>query len=232
MIVFVAPGVRRASLRLDLSAILGLTAIFLPAGFASAQNLVQDPGFESSIGSNSSPGWTLSSGNGTSFYDDQTQGGASAHTGDWSAGFAAVSAAQASSGTLSQTIATMPMTTYLVSFFLSDQGGPHDSFVATFGGQTILSLTDAPAFGYTKYSATITTGKSDSAVLAFTGEQDASAFYLDDISVVPEGAPAPTVGAGLMSFVVVMIGVAVRRIRPRTPRRTLGSAHLAIDTAG
>jgi hypothetical protein len=220
MIVFVASDTRRTSMGFGLLAILGLAAIFAPVGFADAQNLVRDPGFESSTSSTSSPDWTLNSGNGTSFYDEQGQGVVTAHTGDWSAEFAAVNASQASSGTLSQTIDASPMTTYLVSFYLSNQGPPHDTFLATFGGQTVLSLTDAPEFGYTKYSATITTGKkADSAVLAFTGEQDASAFYLDDVSVVAEAAPAPTVGAGLMSFAVVMIGAAIRRTRTHALRR-------------
>ena len=219
MIVFVASDTHRTSMSFRLSAILGLLGIFAPAGFATAQNLVLDPGFESSTSSTSSPDWTLNSGNGTIFYDDQGQGTAYAHTGDWSAEFTAVNASQASSGTLSQTIKTMPMRTYLVSFFLSNQGGPHDTFMATFGGQTVLSLTDAPAFGYTKYSATITIGKSNSTVLAFTGEQDASSFYLDDVSVVAEGAPAPTVGAGLVPFAIVMIGAAIRRTRTHALRR-------------
>jgi hypothetical protein len=230
MIVFAAPDMCRASMSLGLSAVLGLAAIFAPGGSAIAQNLVQDGGFESSISDSSSPGWTLSFGDGTSFYDDQVQGGKYAHTGEWSAEFAAVSASQASSGTLSQTIAVRPATTYVVSFFLSNQGGPHDTFRATFDGQTVLSLTDAPAFGYTKYSAMITTtGKAKDAVLAFTGEQDSSAFFLDDVSVAPEGAPAPAVGAGLMSFAVVMIGAAVRRMRRHTLRRAALAGCLKLD---
>jgi len=220
MIVFGAPDMQRVSRNFGLSVVLWVAAVFLSAGFANAQNLVQDPGFEGSTGSNSSPGWTLSAGNGTSFHDDQGQGGADAYTGAWSAEFQAVNASQASSGTLSQTIAVTPMTTYVVSFFLLNQGAPHDTFLATFGGQTVLSLTDAPAFGYIKYSATIATGKSGSAVLAFTGEQDPSDFYLDDISVVAEGAPAPAVGGGLLSFAVMMIGAVVRRTHTHTLRRT------------
>lgn len=220
MIVFVASDTHRKAMSFGLSAILGLLGVFAPVVFANAQNLVQDPGFESSTSSSFSPDWTLNSGDGTIFYDDQGQGTTYAHTGDWSAEFMAVNASQASSGTLSQTIETMPMRTYLVSFFLSNHGGPHDTFLATFGGQTVLSLTDAPAFGYTKYSAMITTGKkADSAVLAFTGEQDASAFSLDDVSVVAEGAPAPTIGGGLMPLVIVMIGAAIRRIRTHALRR-------------
>ena len=37
--------------------------------------------------------------------------------------------------------------------------GPHDTFTAKFDGPMVLSLTDAPAFGYTFYSAKI---KADS----------------------------------------------------------------------
>jgi hypothetical protein len=222
MVVAVTPAVRRAAKSLGLPAVLCGAAMLLSADPATAQNLVLNPGFENSTGTGTSLDWTVVAGNGTSFLDDR----ANAHAGIWSADFQAVSASQASSGTLSQTIATTPMTTYIVSFFLLNQGGPHDTFLATFGGQTVLSLTDAAAFGYTKYSATITTTarKSDSSVLAFTGEQDASNFDLDDVSVVAEGAPAPAVGAGLMSFAVVMICVAIRRTRTHILRRTLAGS--------
>jgi hypothetical protein len=213
MAVFLSRDMRRRAATLTFSAVSGLAAIMLPLG-ASAQNLVRDGGFESSTSSGSSPGWTLSSGNGTSFYNARTDGGSYALTGNWAADFTAISAGQASSGRLSQTIAVAPMTSYVVSFFLRNSGGPHDTFLATFGGQTVLSLTDAPASAYTRYSATITTGaKSRSAVLAFTGEQDSADFYLDDVSVVLEGAPAPAVGGGLMSFAIAAVGVAAWRRR-------------------
>jgi hypothetical protein len=222
MILFIALMPCRASIALKLSALVSLAALSLHFEPARAQNLVQDPGFESSTGSAASPGWTLNSGDGTSFYDDQTQGGTNAHSGDWAAQFIAASSTEATSGTLSQTIATAPLTTYLISFFLLNQGGPHNTFLATFGGQTVLSLTDSSAFGYTRYTASVTTAsRSTSSVLAFTGEQDPSAFYLDDISVVAEAAPSPVAGGGLVSFVALIAGFTIRRMRMSWSRPVL-----------
>jgi hypothetical protein len=190
-------------------AIIGCTT----AGQASAQNLVQNPGFESTPddGSNTSPGWTLDASSDTTY----VSGESTAHSGIWAVEFAATDAAGASQGTLSQAITTAPSTYYTVSFFLANEGGPHNTFLATFGGQTVLSLTDANAFAYTQFTATIRT-TSASSVLAFTAQQDPEDFLLDDVSV--EAGPLPVTGGGLLSFGVVLAGFAVRRIRASAGR--------------
>ena len=78
--------------------------------------------------------------------------------------------------------------TYLVSFFLANtQGPPGNNFTATFDGQTILSLSEANAFGYQLFSGTAV-ARGTSAVLSFSGEQDPAFYLLDDVSV--EAAPA------------------------------------------
>jgi len=179
---------------------------------ALAQNLVQNPGFESTpTGGASSPGWTLDTTSGTTYVNGQ----GTANTGVWAVDFAAAGAAAASQGTLSQTITTTPSTYYTVSFFLANEGGPHNTFLATFGGQTVLSLTDASAFSYKEFTATIRV-TSRSSVLAFTGEQDPSDFLLDDVSV--EAGPLPVTGSGLLSFGIVLAGFAVRRMRASAGR--------------
>jgi hypothetical protein len=99
---------------------------------------------------------------------------------------------------------------YLVTFFLMNTDGPHNTFLATFGGQTVLSLTDSSAFGYTQYSYQVK-ATSGSSVLAFNAEQDPGFFYLDDVSVEP--APAPVTGGGLVSFGVLLAGFGIRRAR-------------------
>jgi hypothetical protein len=137
-------------------------------------------------------------------------GQGTANTGVWAVDFAAASTAAASQGTLSQTITITPSTYYTVSFFLANEGGPHNTFLATFGGQTVLSLTDASAFSYRQFTATIRI-TSGSSVLAFTGEQDPSDFLLDDVSV--EAGPLPVTGGGLLSFGAAIAGFAVRRWR-------------------
>jgi hypothetical protein len=177
-----------------------------------AQNLVQNPGFENTpTGGESSPDWTLDTSSGTTYVN----GEGTANTGIWAVEFAAAGAAAASQGTLSQAITTTPSTYYTVSFFLANEGGPHNTFLATFGGQTVLSLTDAAAFSYRQFTATIRV-TSGSSVLAFTGEQDPSDFLLDDVSV--ESGPLPVTGGGLLSFGIVLAGFAVRRMRASAGR--------------
>jgi len=212
-------GLRRASslIVFCLAVVAGLSAA--PRSHAQQGiNLVQNPGFENSQDSGngtatSTPFWTVSSGFGTDFvFTDggTTQSGGSANSGLWYAEFAATSAASAQSATLSQSIATTAGTYYTVSFFLANFGGPHDTFLATFGGQTVLSLTDAPAFSYTKYTMVIKATSANS-VLAFTGEQDPSSFGLDDVSV--EAGPAPVMGGGLLSLGAAAFGFVARRLR-------------------
>jgi hypothetical protein len=175
---------------------------------AQAQNLVLNPGFEetSTDGGNTSPDWTLTASGDTTYVN----GASTAHSGDWAVEFAATDATTASQGTLSQAVTTVPSTYYTVTFFLANEGGPHNTFLATFGGQTVLSLTDADAFGYTQYTATIK-ASSDSSVLAFAAQQDPADFLLDDVSV--EAGPAPVMGSGLLSIGVVLAGFAARRMR-------------------
>src|SRR5882757_1880133 len=115
---------------------IGLAALVIlacaSAPQARAQNLVQNPGFENTPddGSNTSPGWTLDAASDTTYVSGET----TAHSGIWAVDFAATDAASATQGTLSQAITTVPTTYYTVSFFLANEGGPHNSFQATFGG--------------------------------------------------------------------------------------------------
>ena len=200
-----------------------LTVFSFPA---RAQNLVQNPGFEDSTGPTSSPGWMLGSGGGTVFdsgsegtdvapqeQPPQGSGGnPNAHMGLWDVQFGATSADQATTSSLSQTIATVPGQIYLISFFLMNTDGPHNTFLATFGGQTVTSMTDSNAFGYTQISGQVK-ATSTSSLLAFTAEQDPGFFYLDDVSVEP--APAPAVGGGLLSAAAMLAVLGIRRARRR-----------------
>jgi hypothetical protein len=197
-----------------LSLMLGLTVCLVaafPAARAQAQNLVQNPGFEQSVDANTSPGWTANTTccgeNNTIFLDKPSY----AHSGDWSAQFSETTLSDAMAGALSQVIATRPMTAYTVSFFLSNSEGPENSFTATFGGQTVLSLTNSPLFGFTEYSATIV-ATSTSSTLSFVGEQAPGYFELDDVSVT-QAAPAPVTGGGVLSFAAAAGLMVLRRLR-------------------
>jgi hypothetical protein len=181
----------------------------IPAQSAQAQNLVQNPGFEDSTSDTTSPGWKLdmSRERFTGFANNSVF----AHTGTWSANFGDLTQQDATIDTLSQVIPTVPMTTYLIIFFLSDYGtGSDKSFVATFDGQTVLSLTSQDTSPYTFYSASVVATSSE-ATLAFAGQNPSSQFFLDDVSVEP--APAPVPGAGGLSLIVGAVMLAGSRLR-------------------
>ena len=217
-----------------------LAVVFSVFGAAQAQNLVQDPGFESTYYNPDSltydnPYWNIG-GNGTSFASCSGDGGAGQcsgvnqplrdqpYNGNWYTSFGSTTVDAAYTSALTQVIPTVAGTTYLVSFFLANDDGPVDGdnfFLATLDGQTVLSLTNADVFNYTQFSALIT-ATSDNATLSFVGEQMPAYFSLDDVSVTAEGAPAPTVGGGALSFVLLACAYAVRQQQRMASRRFAG----------
>ncbi|HEX4366858.1 MAG TPA: DUF642 domain-containing protein [Rhodopila sp.] len=179
---------------------------------APAQNLVINPGFEDSTDGMTSPGWTLGPTFGFTSFENNA---GDAHTGNWSITFG-----DTQNVTLSQDIATVPGTTYLVTFYLTDNntGAGGKSFLATLDGQTVLSLTNSTATGYQFYSANIVATSTQS-TLSFTAENPPGQFNLDDVSVEVEGAPAPVPGTGIVSVLAgVAMLVGTRRMRRTTNR--------------
>ncbi len=191
----------------------GLAVALMSIAFTNplrAQNLVQNPGFEDSTSRTTSPDWTEAGLDLTYFANSSVS--FAANTGVWSAAFGDTSATSALADALTQSIPTTPMATYVVSFYLANLSGPHNTFNATFDGQTILSLTDAAPFGYTLFSGTVTVRSSQS-LLSFVGEQDPSYFTLDDVSV--QAAPVLVPGGGVVSFVIFFAGLGLRHMRRR-----------------
>jgi hypothetical protein len=104
--------------------------------------------------------------------------------------------------TLSQTLATVPGTTYLISFALAmqDEGqifGPESNlFTASFNASSatnatsFLTLTNLPVQGYTLYTFS-ETATSASSVLSFAFGNDPSEFLFDDVSVSSAPVPLP-----------------------------------------
>ncbi len=201
--------------RLSLGAVgwvIVVSALLAAPRGVKAQNLVQNPGFEDSTSSTSSPGWMINTGSYNYFAGPDS--GFTPYSGNWAVVFGAEDSNTANTEALSQTIATVPMTTYIVSFFLANLDGPTNQFTATFDGQTVLSLTDASSFAFTQYSASIVATSSQS-TLQFVGEQVPSYFVLDDVSV--EAAPMPIAGSGLPSLFagLVCLVAIIRRKRRR-----------------
>ena len=152
-------------------------------------DLVTNGGFETG----SFSGWT-GTGN-TGFTGVQCPGpGATVHGGNCSAFFGPVG----STGGISQNLATTPGTTYRIDFFFLPDGGNPSSFSATFGGTTLISLTNPPAGPYQEFSFDVIATLSSTA-LGFNFRDDPGFLFLDDVSVnaVPLPAALPLFATGL-----------------------------------
>jgi hypothetical protein len=98
---------------------------------------------------------------------------------------AAIGSAHASTydDELSQVLATTPGQTYTLSFELAhDETDSQNDFSVEFGGSTVFSLVNAPAFGYTLETVSVT-ATSSSTTLAFFGREVPAWYDLDDVSV-------------------------------------------------
>ena len=137
-------------------------------------NLVVNGGFEAS--NSSATGWVNA--NGVDTFN--------ARSGNNSLAFGCIG----STCQTSQTISTLHVGQhYTLNFWLKPAGGTPSTFVASFGGTPLLSLTNSAASGYTKYTYTVTpTATSQS--LAFVGRNDPDFWYLDDVSLFLFGPSA------------------------------------------
>lgn len=105
------------------------------------------------------------------------------HAGTYAAFFAGTD--PAAPDTITQTIATVPGDSYLVSFFLQSEAdaAPDNAFLAQFAGATLLRLANDAGFGYRQFTQTVVAAAQQSA-LSFSGYNVPTAFDLDDVSIV------------------------------------------------
>jgi hypothetical protein len=94
-----------------------------------------------------------------------------------------------------QTIPLITGGTYVLSFWLGNEGGPANSFEVSFGPVDNVFF-DAQPFSYTLNTVTFV-ATSNSAKLTFTGSQVPEFFDIDDVSVVAVAEPGSLVLLGL-----------------------------------
>jgi len=176
----------------------GFVALACTTGALAAPELVSNGGFETGDFS----GWTTTDAASGSMYGVDTAG---PHAGSYSAFFGGSGPA---SDTISQTIATSPGGSYLVSFSFDKGAGTQEgSFSAALGGVQFFSA-PAGAFAFAPVSVLVTATAADS-VLSFSGFNASDFYTLDGVSVVaavPEPATFAMFSAGLLA-----IGVWSRR---------------------
>ena len=166
-------------------------------------NLVVNCGFETG----NTSGWTLGG--------DTTFTGVSGPPYNNSGNFGLFEGPVGSDGSISQLVGDNS-TNYEISFYLMSEGGAPNSFTASWNGNTLLSLVDAQAFGYTLYTFDVTGNSgAGSNSLVFTFRQDPAFWGLDDVSVVNRGGTTPEPSSLLLlgSGLLAVGGVVRRKLR-------------------
>ena len=175
---------------------------------ADAQNLVQNPDFFNGLTGYTSSGSVFA----TSFVggpaNTQNPQGTNSAEGD-GPGAADTSVP----AVLTQALTTTPNTTYLVTFSYALEPGINDSLTVSFGNSS-ETFTTSKSDGSTPFDTVSFLAKSNSrgtTDLTFTATE--GAFAVSELDV--EAGPAPVTGGGILSFGIVIAGLAARRIRRR-----------------
>jgi len=186
---------------IGIASVAALALVFVAAGPARA-NLVLNGSFQTGDFTD----WTLS---GDTVGDYVTRGQINGTPQQ-----AALTTNINDTGSLSQTIATTPGAQYSFGFILAGDGATPNSFSASFGGSTVLSLTNVgPTVPTgTSYSFTVTAASASSSV-SFTDDDPPGFLYLSGVSVTPLAVTVPEPASAALFSVGILGAMAVRRRR-------------------
>jgi hypothetical protein len=163
-------------------------------------NLVTNPGFETG----DFTGWTQSGDTSFTGVDGNPHSGTNA-------GFFGPTG---SNGFLSQDLATMAGGLYNLSFWLENDDTSGDNhFEVSWNGSIILSLDNAPQFGYTLFTFTGLSASTSSTPLQFGFFNPPSFWFLDDVSVEAAGGSVPETFSTLWLALPFAGMVGFRRLR-------------------
>jgi PKD repeat protein len=146
------------------------------AATITVSGLILNGGFETG----DFTGWTLAADPSYTFVDYGSVSGITPYSGSYEAALGA----PGSLGYLSQTLVTIPGTSYLLSFWLdSPDGETPNEFLVSWNGSTLFDQTNLGAIGWTNLQFLVS-ATGTSTVLEFGFRDDPSYLGLHDISVV------------------------------------------------
>lgn len=182
---------------------LALAAVLCLSNQASAQQLVTNGGFESTLS-----GWSNPSGEWYPISNVPL-----AHSGNGIAAMGCVGLACLGTASLSQSLATTSGQTYTFSFWTTNSNGGPGQLRATWAGGEVFNgtINTEGAGSYVQYSFNVVASAA-STQIAFYGRNDPATLLLDDVSVQASAVPEPASWAMMIGGFAVA-GAAIRRRR-------------------
>ena len=212
---------------------LSLLALLACAPLAQAQNLVQDPGFESADaqggrGRYFAPAfigdgvWQVTAGevDVLNNFNPDLQSHSGSQFVNLTPNFA--------TNTLSQTLATTPGTLYDLAFYATSNS-TNNTFGVTFGGVPVPGIPTSlpntspnggslPSSSYVEYTAMNLLATGSSTTLSFTAS-NSRLTYLDDVSVTAVPAAVPEPGSFALVLGITMTGAGFLARRRKLSRK-------------